>query len=246
MYKLRLRETIGKIMSANLWGNHIKIMSFGESHGEALGLVIDGLPAGVVFDQGILDDFLQRRRPGQSQVTTDRNEMDKAEILSGIYKGKTIGSPVAVIVKNKDARSKTYEEIKKNPRIGHADDIYFKKYGIHDFRGGGRSSGRETLSRVIAGAFCKMLLKQKLPELEVVALTTQVGSLKMTTEDLLDLVQHDDLVQRCHESIVRCPDAKLSKKRESQKDHPIQHRPKEKVHPCISIQITKREYLLTE
>ncbi len=202
-------------MSANLWGKHIKVMSFGESHGEAMGVVIDGLPAGVQFSQETLDNFLKRRRPGQSEVTTSRNESDQAEILSGIYEGKTLGSPVAVVVRNRDGNSKAYQDIKSNPRVGHADDIYLKKFGIHDYRGGGRSSGRETLSRVVAGAFCKMLLDEKLPNLEVISFTSQMGPLKFDEKKIAEIVSDSDLMSKTHSSLVRCPDRDLSQKMES-------------------------------
>lgn len=170
-------------MSANIFGERFQLMTFGESHGPALGAVIDGCPAGVSFDTELLKKNLDRRRPGQSGLTTSRSEPDQAEVLSGIFEGKTLGTPIAVIVRNQDARSQDYAAIKTAPRAGHADDVWKEKFGHSDPRGGGRSSGRETLSRVIGGAFAEMYLSQKHPSLQVVGWTAQVGSIELSSAD---------------------------------------------------------------
>ncbi len=161
-------------MVGNLFGHSFRVMSFGESHGEALGVVIDGLPSGIKVDEELLKSFLARRRPGASEVTSSRDEKDQPEILSGVLDGLTLGTPVAVIIRNQDARSKDYENLK--PRKGHADEVWLKKYEHVDLRGGGRSSGRETLSRVIAGAFAKMAFKDQFKDTEVVSFTSSIGS----------------------------------------------------------------------
>lgn len=147
-------------MSGNTFGKIFSFTTFGESHGNALGVVIDGMPALVDVDYDLITEDLNRRRPGQSSLSTQRKEGDVPEILSGVFEGKTTGAPIAVIVRNTDQRSKDYSNVEHSFRPGHADYTYTEKYGIRDYRGGGRSSGRETLSRVIAGSFAKMALKQ--------------------------------------------------------------------------------------
>lgn len=170
-------------MSANIFGERFRLMSFGESHGPALGAVIDGCPAGVSFREELLKKHLDRRRPGQSGLTTSRAEPDHAEVLSGIFEGKTLGTPIAVIVRNQDARSQDYASVRSAPRAGHADDVWKEKFGHSDPRGGGRSSGRETLSRVIGGAFAEMYLSQVNPGLQVAAWTARVGSIELSASD---------------------------------------------------------------
>ena len=163
-------------MSANSFGQHFKITSFGESHGIALGVVIEGCPAGLNFDFNFLKSELEKRRPGKS-YTSSRNEPDTPEILSGVFEGKTLGTPIAVIVKNQDAQSKDYDHIKNTPRAGHADDVWKLKFNHTDHRGGGRSSGRETLSRVIGGAVAQMLIKELLPQFEINCYASKIGPL---------------------------------------------------------------------
>lgn len=170
--------------------------TFGESHGPALGCVLDGMPAGVVYRGDILMQDLTRRRPGvwsntpNSLGVSGRQEADTPEILSGIYAGQTLGTPIAVIIRNQDARSQDYQNLP--PRPGHADEVWKKKFGHVDSRGGGRSSGRETVSRVIGGAFAKMLLSQVLPDLKVYAYLCQIGQLVLPTE-ARSLVKPDDI-----------------------------------------------------
>lgn len=170
-------------MSANVFGERFKLMTFGESHGPALGALIDGCPAGVAYREELLRRNLDRRRPGQSRLTTSRAEPDEAEVLSGLFEGKTLGTPLAVIVRNRDARSGDYEAIRSAPRAGHADDVWKKKFGHSDPRGGGRSSGRETLARVIGGSFAEMYLAQASPDLRVDGWTAEVGPHSLTGTD---------------------------------------------------------------
>jgi len=145
-------------MAGSTFGTIFKIMTWGESHGEALGVVIDGCPAGLKLDVSDIQAFLDRRKPGQSDITSPRKEDDKAEILSGIFKGKTTGTPISIIVKNTNQRSEDYDELAHIYRPGHADFTYDYKYDFRDFRGGGRASGRETIGRVAAGAVAAKLL----------------------------------------------------------------------------------------
>ncbi len=148
-------------MASNSFGEIFRITTFGESHGPAIGVVIDGVPPGVAISADDIQADLDRRRPGQSSITTQRQESDTAEILSGIFEGKTTGSPVAILIRNEDQRSKDYSNIKEVFRPGHADYPYFAKYGIRDYQGGGRASGRETACRVAAGAIAKKIIGQQ-------------------------------------------------------------------------------------
>jgi chorismate synthase len=162
-------------MSANSFGSLFKITTFGESHGGALGVVIDGCPAGVQFKEEILLNNLKRRRPGLTKGTSARNEADQPEILSGIFEGKTLGTPIAMIVRNQDARSQDYDQIKNQARIGHADDVWKNKFGHADHRGGGRSSGRETVARVMGGSVAQMLVQQLYPNTKIVTFSERIG-----------------------------------------------------------------------
>ncbi len=175
-------------MNANQFGSRFCITTFGESHGPALGVVIDGCPAGVPYDEKLLIRDLERRRPGthassQGQVVSGRNEADVPEVLSGIFEGKTLGTPITVIVRNQDARSQDYAAIKTQARAGHADDMWKNKFGHSDHRGGGRSSGRETLSRVIAGSFAKMMMMAAGVDTRVVGYAAQVGSFSISERE---------------------------------------------------------------
>ena len=173
-------------MSANSFGEIFQITSFGESHGQAMGVIIEGCPAGVSFDTKILEQALERRRPGRSSVTSARNEADEPEILSGVFEGKTLGTPIAVIVRNQDARPQDYDRIKTEGRRGHADDVWRDKFTHVDHRGGGRSSGRETLARVIGGAFAEMMLRELAPKLSVRAIPRKIGEMEVGEEGLND------------------------------------------------------------
>ncbi len=144
----------------NTFGYYFRSTTFGESHGRALGVVVDGCPPGISFSETDVHPYLERRRPGTSDLTTPRREADRVEILSGVFEGQTTGTPVSMIVSNTDARSGDYDELRNRFRPGHADLVYQQKYGIRDFRGGGRSSGRETVARVMAGALAARLLAE--------------------------------------------------------------------------------------
>ena len=187
---------------SNTFGKIFKLTSFGESHGIAIGGVIDGCPAGIEIDIKLIQKQLNRRRPGQSVITTSRDEKDKVEFLSGIFEGKTLGTPIGFLIKNSDQKSNDYSDIKSTFRPSHADFSYQKKYGIRDFRGGGRSSARETACRVVAGAIAQQLLL--LLGVSVKAYVSQVKDIKIDKSYLdLDLNKIDD-------NIVRCPDSKIA------------------------------------
>lgn len=165
-------------MSANDFGHLFRVTTFGESHGEALGCVIDGCPAGVPFDLEKLQAWLDRRRPGQNASVSSRNEPDQAEVLSGVFEGKTLGSPIAMMVRNQDARSKDYTLEKVQTRPGHAGDLWQEKFGHSDFRGSGRASGRETVARVMAGAVAEMFVRSQVPQCRVKGTIEQLGPWK--------------------------------------------------------------------
>ena len=187
----------------NSFGNIFRLTSFGESHGKGVGGVIDGFPAGIVIDEEFVQQELNRRRPGQSILTTARKEADKVEFLSGIFEGKSTGCPIGFIVWNENQHSNDYNNLKNVYRPSHADYTYTVKYGIRDHRGGGRSSARETISRVVAGALAKLALRQL--GISITAYTSQVGPIKLegTYSDYdLDLIETND---------VRCPDPEKAK-----------------------------------
>ncbi len=187
---------------SNSYGKIFKITTFGESHGRAVGVVIDGCPAGVVIDEIKIQHDLARRKPGQSILTTQRQEEDKIEILSGVFEGKSTGTPLAMMVWNADQRSKDYTHIADQFRPSHADFTYFEKYGIRDYRGGGRSSARETLARVAAGAVAKIILAKF--GVTINAYVSQAGPIKLTTDyKALNIALAE-------ENIVRCPDAAVA------------------------------------
>lgn len=162
-------------MSANSFGGRIQMHTFGESHGRAMGTLIDGFPAGIAIDLNEVQNFLDRRKPGTSDLVSARKELDRLEIVSGIFEGKTLGTPICGLVYNQNARSEDYDQIKNQPRHGHAEKVWQDKFGHIDHRGGGRSSGRETLSRVVAGALCEQALKKVAPKTEVVGWVSQIG-----------------------------------------------------------------------
>ena len=165
---------------ANDFGQIFKITTFGESHGKAIGVTIDGCPPGLEIDEAFIQEELARRRPGQSAIVTQRKEADQMEILSGIFKGKSTGTPLMMLIKNKDARSKDYSHIAEKFRPSHADFTYQKKYGLRDYRGGGRSSARETAARVAAGAVAKLFLKEQ--GIKITGYVSQVGDLKCSPD----------------------------------------------------------------
>lgn len=184
------------------YGKIFNISTFGESHGRAIGVVIDGCPAGVDFDEDFIQSELDKRKPGQSRITTQRKEGDGVETLSGVFEGKTTGTPIAMVIYNEDQRSKDYGHIADKFRPSHADYTYSTKYGIRDYRGGGRSSARETAARVAAGALAKLVLKHV--GVDITAYVNQVGPLKLqkpyTELDLTKTYSND----------VRCPDETMA------------------------------------
>ncbi|PWJ59970.1 chorismate synthase [Dyadobacter jejuensis] len=186
------------------YGKIFNISTFGESHGSGIGVVIDGCPAGLEFDSDFIQQELTRRKPGQSRITTQRKEADEFEVLSGVFEGKTTGTPIALLIRNEDQRSKDYSHIAAQYRPSHADYTYQEKYGLRDYRGGGRSSARETAARVAAGAIAKTLLKGI--GVRIQAYVSQVGAMRLE-------VPYTELDLSVTESnAVRCPDAEMAGK----------------------------------
>jgi len=174
-------------MSFNTFGKIFRFTTWGESHGPAIGCAVDGCPPNIALSQKDIQIEMDRRRPGKSKFTSQRKESDKVEILSGVFQGKTTGTPISMIIYNQDARSRDYETIKNKFRPGHADYTYFKKYGIRDYRGGGRQSARETASRVAAGAIAKKVLQNKIgKKFKVVGAVTQLGLLGCNVKNWKD------------------------------------------------------------
>lgn len=187
-------------MSGSSFGKLFKITTWGESHGRGLGVVIEGCPAGLPIKESEIQLELNRRRTGQSKVTTTRKEGDRIQIMSGVFNGKTTGTPISLLVENEDADSSKYELIKELYRPGHADYTYDKKYGFRDYRGGGRSSARETVGRVAAGAIAKKLLARE--KIKIIGFTRQVG------KHVAQKIDYKEI----ENNIVRCPDAKMAEK----------------------------------
>ncbi len=185
-------------MTGNTFGKLFTLTTFGESHGEAMGGIIDGCPAGLKIDFMFIENEMERRRPAQSHIVTQRKESDKVEFLSGIFEGTTTGTPIGFIIKNENQKSKDYEHIVDVYRPSHADYTYQTKYGVRDYRGGGRSSARETVCRVVAGAIAKLILKQH--AITINAYTSQVGDIKLLKN------YHDLDFSKIDSNIVRCPD----------------------------------------
>ena len=174
-------------MSFNTFGKIFRFTTWGESHGPAIGCVVDGCPPNIVLKETDIQKELDKRKPGQSKFTTQRKEDDKIQILSGVFEGRTTGTPISMIIFNKDMRSRDYETIKDKFRPGHADLTYFKKYGIRDYRGGGRQSARETAARVAAGSIAKKVLENKLgKKFNVIGAVTQLGILGCNTKNWND------------------------------------------------------------
>ncbi|MDH3005160.1 MAG: chorismate synthase, partial [Candidatus Shikimatogenerans sp. JK-2022] len=189
-------------MPGNTFGKIFKLTTFGESHGKALGGIIDGCPSGIKIDFNKINYELNRRSTGQSEIVTPRKEKDNFEILSGIYNNITTGTPIGFIVYNKDTKSKDYGNIKNIFRPSHADYTYYKKYKIRDYRGGGRSSARETVCRVIAGSIAKQILKN----IDIYAYVNSVGKIKLNKK-------YNEIDKNIIETnIIRCPDKNISKK----------------------------------
>ncbi len=185
-------------MKGNIFGHMFRVMTFGESHGLAIGAVVDGCPPGIELDRAMIQKDLDRRRPGQSDATTSRDEPDTVEILSGVFSGRTTGTPLALLIRNRDADSSDYDDLKDVFRPGHGDLTYFLKYGIRDHRGGGRASGRETAARVAAGAVARKLLAGF--GVSVRGATVQVGSVTARDRDFAESERNP----------LRCPDAEAA------------------------------------
>ena len=183
---------------SNTFGHHFTLTTFGESHGAAIGGVVDGMPAGIDIDMAFIQNELDRRRPGQSKITTARKEADQVELLSGVFEGKSTGCPIGFIVRNENQHSQDYENMRTVFRPSHADYTYYNKYGIRDHRGGGRSSARITISRVVAGALAKLALRQH--GVTIQAYTSQVGQIT------LDQDYHRYDLNLIETNAVRCPD----------------------------------------
>ena len=192
-------------MAGNSFGTLFKITTCGESHGGAVGVIVDGCPAGLEISEAEIQAELDRRKPGQSSITTPRKEEDSIHILSGIFEGKTTGTPILLLAYNKDMRPEDYNELKNVYRPSHADYTYSMKYGIRDFRGSGRASARETLARVAAGAIAKKYLQKHL-NIEIFSYVEQVGTIR-TDIDYQSVTMKD-----IEKNIIRCPDQKVAEK----------------------------------
>ena len=192
-------------MAGNSYGTVFKITTFGESHGDALGGIIDGCPPGITIDLDAIQQEMNRRKPGQSAIVSQRKESDEVQLLSGIFEGKTTGTPIGFIIPNTNQKSDDYSHIKDNYRPSHADYVYEKKYGIRDYRGGGRSSARETASRVVAGAIAKQII----PEIKINAFVSSVGTI------FIDKPYQDLDFSKTETNIVHCPDEATAEKMEA-------------------------------
>ncbi len=191
-------------MSFNTFGKIFRFTTWGESHGPAIGCIIDGCPPNIPIDEKTIQLDMDKRRPGQSKFTTQRKEPDRVQILSGVFQGKTTGTPISIIIYNQDKRSRDYETIKNKFRPGHADFTYFKKYGIRDYRGGGRQSARETASRVAAGAVAKIVLKKFLgKKFKIIGAVTQLGLMSCDIRNWSD--------REVRKNSFFCPDKKSVK-----------------------------------
>lgn len=191
-------------MAGNTYGTLFKLTTFGESHGKGIGGILDGCPAGLSLDFEAIQKDLDRRKPGQSAIVTQRKEPDEVQFLSGIFEGKTTGTPIAFVIPNTDQKSKDYSHVKDTYRPSHADYTYDQKYGARDYRGGGRSSARETAARVVAGAIAKQLLKN----VKITAYVSAVGNLR------LENPYHKLNLSIAEENAVRCPDKKMAEEME--------------------------------
>ncbi|MBI1367045.1 MAG: chorismate synthase [Planctomycetes bacterium] len=192
-------------MAGNSFGQIFRITTAGESHGPGYVVIVDGVPAGLTLSEADIQPDLDRRRPGQSSIVTQRDESDTAEILSGVFEGVTTGTPIAVLIRNKDQRSKDYGDIKDKYRPGHADYTFDAKFGRRDYRGGGRSSARETCVRVAAGAIAKKLLREKFG-VNIVGYVTQVGHLIAQIDDPAGVT-----LEQVEATPTRCPDPAIAK-----------------------------------
>ena len=192
-------------MAGNTFGKLLKLSTFGESHGEALGGILDGCPAGLILDFDFINLEVKRRKPGQSSIVTQRKEEDEVQFLSGIFEGKTTGTPIGFIIPNTNQKSDDYSHIKDTFRPSHADYVYEQKYGIRDYRGGGRSSARETVSRVVGGAIAKQII----PQIKINAFVSSVGDI------FIDKPYQELDFSTIEQNPVRCPDMQVAKRMET-------------------------------
>ena len=192
-------------MAGNTFGKLLKLSTFGESHGEALGGILDGCPAGLTLDFDFINLEMKRRKPGQSSIVTQRKEEDEVQFLSGIFEGKTTGTPIGFIIPNTNQKSDDYSHIKDTFRPSHADYVYEQKYGIRDYRGGGRSSARETVSRVVGGAIAKQII----PQIKINAFVSSVGDI------FIDKPYQELDFSSIEQNPVRCPDMQVAKRMET-------------------------------
>lgn len=203
-------------MRGNQFGRLFCVNTFGESHGPAMGAVVDGCPAGVVWQHEMLHRFLERRRPGRNAFVSSRKETDRVEILSGVFENKTLGTPIAAVVYNEDARSADYKPEQMAARQGHATDLWQAKFGHSDPRGSGRASGRETLSRVIGGAVARMFVNQICPETQIIAFTSRIGLIGMSLDDCIDVAEAvESDPWHVDEFSLRCPSMEKNEQMEA-------------------------------
>jgi chorismate synthase len=200
-------KSLFSIMSGNSFGTLFRVTTWGESHGEALGVVVDGCPSGLELSEADIQHELDRRRPGVSALTTERKEADVVKLLSGVFEGKTLGTPISMLVWNKDVDSSPYEPLKDSARPGQADFTYQQKYGIRDHRGGGRASGRETVARVAAGAIAKKLLRNH--DILIVGHVVAIGGIRARTLSV------DDVKRNAESNAVRCADLEAAQSMEA-------------------------------
>ena len=192
-------------MSSNISGKIFNFNTWGESHGKAIGCVVDGVPSKIELSEEDIQIYLNKRRPGQSKFTTQRKESDQVEILSGVFEGKTTGHPISLLINNEDQKTKDYSDIKDIFRPGHADYTYWSKYGIRDYRGGGRSSARETAMRVAAGAIARKVIKNKIKkEFKITGALVQIGEIKINYDNW-----NEDFIEKM---IFFSPDEKIIEK----------------------------------
>src|SRR6267154_6566288 len=189
----------------NTFGQLFRVTTFGESHGGGIGAVVDGCPPRIAVSDADIQQELDRRRPGQSKITTQRNEPDRCEILSGVFEGRTLGTPITVLVRNQDARPEAYEAMRETFRPSHADFTYQAKYGIRNWQGGGRASARETIGRVAGGAIARKVLTTLFPKIEIVAFVTQIHQI------VAKINRSKVKTAEVEASIVRCPDKAVAK-----------------------------------
>jgi chorismate synthase len=189
----------------NTFGQLFRVTTFGESHGGGVGVVIDGCPPNIAISEADIQRELDRRRPGQSKITTQRQEEDRCEILSGVFEGKTLGTPIAILVRNQDARPEAYAEMKETFRPSHADFTYEAKYGIRNWQGGGRASARETIGRVAAGAVARKVLAKLYPTIDIVGYVTQIHEITAKID------RTKVKIEEVEANIVRCPDEAAAK-----------------------------------